>query len=162
MKRTILIALALACCSLTSAQVYVGGNVGITSGRDGVGIGVYIAPEVGYCINDSFTVGGTLSYRSSYNSFGVNPYSRWHFVSLGDVVRLFVSVNAPMRFYADTQVYGLTVRPGATVRIADRVSLIAHIGSFGYSWAKVGDQRSSGWVARLDGDSISIGFCFSI
>lgn len=147
---------------MANAQVYVGGNVGITSGRDGYGIGVYIAPEVGYRINDTFTVGGTMSYRSAYSSFGVTPYARWHFVTLGDVVGLFVSANAPMRFTADSQAYGLTVRPGATVRIADRVSLIAHIGSFGYSWTRVGDQRSSGWIARLDGDSISIGFCFSI
>lgn len=162
LKMFFLTAVALSVCLLADAQVFVGGHIGLTPGRDGSGIGVNLAPEVGYVVNNSFTVGGFASYQSRYSSFGLTPYVRWNFVSFADRLRFFLSAMVPLRFSADYQSYGFNIRPGLSLLVAERVSLVAHIGTFGYSWVKSGSSVSSGWLARLDGDSISIGFCFSL
>lgn len=162
LKILFLTAAALSICLCADAQVFVGGHVGLTTGRGGSGIGVNIAPEVGYVVNSSFTVGGFASYQSRYSSFGITPYARWNFVSLADRLRFFLSAMVPLRFSSDYQSYGFNLRPGLSLRVADNVSLVAHVGAFGYVWTRSGTAVSSGWLARVDGDSISIGFCFNL
>ena len=158
MKRTLILLAVLMLCIPSFARVYVGGHIGISTSGDRIGINV--APEVGYRINNSFDVGGLLSYQSLYSTFGVTPYARWHFVSFGDRVNMFIEANTPMRFANNYQSYGFIVRPGVTVRLSDNVWLMGKVGRFGYEYVKSGDIISSGWLARLNGDSITIGFCF--
>lgn len=144
------------------AQIILGGSIGFTPGRDGTGIGINLAPEIGYSFNDKIAAGGYISYQSRYNSFGITPYARWHFVGIGNRVRLFLCATAPMRFSSGYQSYGLNVRPGLTIRIADNVGIMAHIGTFGYNWEVSNNQMNSYWLARVNGDNISIGFCVGI
>ena len=162
MKKLLIIIASVLIAQSLSAQIIVGGNIGITSGANGNGIGVNIAPEIGYNVLPNLALGSYFSYQSRYNSFGVTPYVRWHFVSLGNRVRLFLATTVPMRFREGYQSYGVNVRPGITISLADRIALQAHIGTFGYCYEKSGLDVSSYWLARVNGDNISIGFCIGI
>lgn len=154
---------AIAISTCAQAQLYIGGHIGLTSGPNGTGLGVNIAPEVGYRVSNMFTVGGLVSYQSSISAFGVTPYGRLNAVTLGDRLRLFLEARVPFRFANDYQSYGFDIHPGIVFRIADRMSLMAHIGTFGYVYSRSSTQvLSNGWVARLDGNSITLGFCFDI
>ena len=158
MKKIILAVIISLLPVCAGAQILVGGNIGLSTYGDRVGVN--ISPEVGYIVNDSFTVGGYLSYRSLSSSLGITPYARWKFVSLGNRFQFFLAAQAPMNFARDYQSYSFYLRPGAILWLADNVGMVAHIGAFGYSFVKSGNAVSRGWEARLNGDSISIGFCF--
>lgn len=143
------------------AQLILGGNIGLSVAGDNR-VGINIAPEVGYAINPYFTMGGLISYQSLYNTFGITPYVRTTPVSIKDIVRLHLSLTAPMRFAGSYQSYQLDVRPGISVRISGNVWIMAHIGAFGYEWVHNGAASSSGWIARVNGDTINIGFCIGL
>lgn len=145
---------------MAGAQIYVGGHIGLAT--DGDKLGVNLAPEVGYGVNQYLTVGGNISYHSLYNTFGVTPYARLHFLTLGNIARLYAEATAPMRFASGYQNYNLFLRPGVSLRLGDSVWLMATIGAFGYSWYNSGGVRSDGWYAKVDGNTVSIGFCFGI
>ena len=71
-----------------SAQVYVGGGIGIGSSKDAHAEGVdvdakttfYITPEIGYNLSDNLAVGIGLGYNHSKkgdfktNGFSIEPY----------------------------------------------------------------------------------------
>ena len=148
MKKLLIVIITSLFAVSAHAQLYVGGNIGLTSGRDGTGIGINIAPELGY--------------QSRYNTFGVTPYFRWNIVAFADRLRLFLSATAPMRFTEEYQSYGFNFRPGFSVFLGNGLSLMAHIGTFGYAYTKYATYSTSGWLARVDGDSISVGVCVDL
>lgn len=143
-----------------SAQILIGGHIGVATSGDRWGIN--LAPEVGYVVNPYLTLGGNISYRSLDNVFGVTPYARCNFLSLGNFARLYAELTTPMRFAAGYQNYNLFFRPGVSLRLGDSVWIMATIGAFGYSWYNSNGARSDGWLARVDGNTVSIGFCFGI
>lgn len=143
------------------AQVYVGGNLGLASGSDGR-VGINIAPEVGYHFNKNLTVGGNISYQSLRNTFGVTPYVRANFGYIQDRVHFLTEFTAPMRFSRDYRSFNGFIRPGISVRVGDSVWLMARIGAFGYSYVRSGESATKGWVARVDANTIDIGFYFNL
>lgn len=163
MKKLIIILTALLLCSAAKGQVYLGGGFGITSSYHGRGISLYIAPDVAYRINNSFVTGAQLSYRTGYPGLGFTPYIRWHAAPLGDSVSLFLSASMPCVFQEDYTTINFRIRPGATVRVSDRLYMVAHIGAFGYGTTYCdGEKVSSGWFASLDRDYINVGFCIML
>lgn len=163
MRLKSLLTLVILCLALSAkAQVYVGGNIGLAvSGADNR-VGINISPEAGYHFNRYFTAGGSISYQSLYNTFGITPYVRGNFGYIQDRVHFFVALTAPMRFAADYQSYSGYLRPGISVRVAEGVWIMAHIGAFGYSYVRSGDQSAKGWVAKVDANTVNIGFCFNL
>lgn len=161
-RKITLLTLLLCIAVCAQAQIYVGGNIGITTSSSDSRVGVVIAPEVGYNINPNFTVGGTLSYRSLQNSFGLTPYLRGYLCNIQDRFRIFLSLQAPLRFAFDYQSYGAYLRPGVSFRIGDGVWMMAHIGALGYSYTRSGGVGSGGWSAQLNSNTINIGFCFGL
>lgn len=167
MKRKIILVLLMLGFALSAkAQLYVGGNLGlsISSGTSGNGnrFGVVIAPEVGYRFNPHLTVGGTLSYRSLQNSFGITPYLRGDLVNIKDVFYLFLSFQTPLRFSSGHQSFAAYIRPGLSFRIAENVLMTAHVGAFGYSYTVNQGIGKGDWSARVNTNTINIGFCFSL
>ena len=89
-----LVAVMFAVCA--SAQVYVGGNVGIASvdnGGDDDETVFSFLPEVGYKFNDDWAAGvmfgwskgnlssnGSLDYSGARGTFEINPYARYTFL----------------------------------------------------------------------------------
>ena len=162
-RKIILILLMLGFALSAKAQLYFGGNLGlsVSSGNE-KRIGVVIAPEVGYRVNPHLTVGGTLSYRSLQNSFGITPYLRGDLVNIQDFFYLFLSLQTPLHFSSGYQSYAAYIRPGLSFRIAEKVLMTAHVGAFGYSFTVYQGTGSGGWSARVNTETVSIGFCFSL
>lgn len=79
MKKLLLtLILAFSCTMISSAQFYVGGTFGISHSKLSFGEGVEsqsgtsfkILPEIGYQLNDKFTVGGNIGYIKGYAALG--------------------------------------------------------------------------------------------
>ena len=163
-RKFTLMALLLCIAFCAEAQIYIGGNIGLSTSSSGNDsrIGIVIAPEIGYDISPNFTVGANISYRSLKNSFGISPYLRGYLLNIQDRFRLFMAFQAPFNFSNGYQSYGAFLRPGMTFRVADGVWMMAHIGAFGYSYTKDRGVGGGKWSARVNSNTISIGFCFSI
>ena len=159
----VIIALTLSAAS-TGAQILIGGHIGFGTRVDGNGLSLSLYPDISYRLNNNFIVGGQLSYRTSYNQFGVNPYIRCHVRPFGtDMVTLFLSANLPCEFAGNASSVSLRLRPGITLRVSENFYLVANIGYTGYSWTFNGRRLiSSGWSSRFNQDSINIGFCVAL
>lgn len=165
MKKILIVIIALILSSASAgAQILIGGHIGIGNKADGSGLSLSIYPDISYRLNNNFIVGGQLSYRTSYNRLGMNPYLRWHLKPFGtDAVTLFLSANAPCEFSGSGSTVSLRLRPGFTVRVSNNVYLVANIGYTGYTWAFNGGRMvSSGWYSRFNEDSINIGFSIAL
>ena len=160
-KKLILAALILSVAFGARAQMYLGGNLGLETSSDNR-IGVLIAPEIGYRLNTHLTVGGTISYRSLQNSFGITPYLRGDLVNIQNIVRVFISAQAPCRFTSNYQSYGAYLRPGVTLRLVDGVWMQIHVGAFGYSYTRINGTGYGGWYAQVNSNTVNVGFCFGI
>lgn len=156
----VVLLLTIALCA--RGQVYVGGNIGLSSSSGSDRIGIVIAPEIGYSFNQYLTVGSFLSYRSLQNTFGVTPYLRSNLFNVKDLFNFFLSVQAPCRFASGYQSYGAYIRPGVSFQISPGAWLMAHIGAFGYSYTRSLGVGHGGWSARISSNTINIGFCFNI
>ena len=128
MKKLILVAaMALVSVSL-SAQVFIGGSLGIgTQGNtDRVAnasssqFTLTLAPNVGFKLNDDMCVGGRLRFGTTSNtnagvvtpgrvSFGVQPYFRYNLLYFGDFA-LAGEANTALIFSGQTTT---TTTPGA-------------------------------------------------
>ena len=151
-----LTALCLLASVSAKAQIYIGGHLGLDSNGDRIGIN--IAPDVGYAVNPYLTVGGNISYQSLYNTFGLTPYARCNAVTIANRVRFYAEATFPMRFSEGYSNFNAFLRPGVAVRVADTIWLMATIGAFGYSWVNSGNLSSSSWIAKVDANTVSIGF----
>ncbi|MCQ2181737.1 MAG: porin family protein [Bacteroidales bacterium] len=160
LRKITILALTLCLAVSAQAQFYLGGNLGLSTSSGDDRVGIIIAPEFGYHFNPYLSVGGTVSYRSLSNSFGISPYVRGYLFNIADVVRIFLTAQAPLNFSGNYQSYGAFLRPGVSVRITGNTFLMAHIGAFGYSYVKYGDVGQGGWIAKVNQNTINIGFGF--
>ncbi|MDO5321323.1 MAG: hypothetical protein Q4F39_02920 [Bacteroidia bacterium] len=159
-KKVIIIA-ALLFASLTArGQLYLGGGIGI--GTSGNGVAFTFAPDISYRVSNNFLVGAQASYRTGYDRLAVTPYARWHILPLEGIVSIFVSATAPFEFYPDYTTIGLRLRPGIAIRVSQGVYMLVHIGSFGYSEVFQNGRHYGDWVAAVDGNNISVGFCVGL
>ena len=140
--------IAVALISLTaSAQVYVGGEVGVWRNPDANHTSLTINPEVGYQLSDKWDLGIGIGYNHNYlegakvNAFEVDPYARWSFAKFGPV-SLFLDMTAGVSTYktkfrdndasdANTA-WRIGVTPGVKVALAKNIDFVAHCGFLGY------------------------------
>ena len=102
MKKIILTALVAVASLSASAQFYVGGALGFRSTKDG-GEGAKsqsvftLSPELGYDINENWTVGLDLDIQFANNkvgeNFGGEVYGRYNYLKAG-IATLFVELSA--------------------------------------------------------------------
>lgn len=164
MKRLIVIVALLIVSMTARGQFYLGGGIGLGSryGGYGEGLSLTIAPDFAYRVNNNFMVGAQVSYRTGYDRLAVTPYARWHIMPLEGLVSIFVSMTAPLEFYGDYTSVSARVRPGIAIRVSPGLYLLAHIGSFGYTEVFSGGEHYGDWVAAIDGNNISLGFCIGL
>lgn len=159
-----------------SAQVYVGGSIGIGSVKSGAADAettYKIVPEIGYNINDEWAIGIAFGYQKgacalgqgAYTQdvdakmFGVNPYVRNTFLKT-KYVNVFVDGGLT---YANVKDIGndfeIGLKPGVALNFNDKLSFVAHIGFIGYeTFSPKGDGKSSNTVGvDLDGNNITFG-----
>jgi len=174
MKKVFFTLIAATISMVASAQMYVGGSLGVSSIHDGdadeTSTFVEILPEVGYNFTDRWAVGGIIQYRlsdHSYYDLTFMPYVRYTAVKYKNV-NLFVDGSVGFGFGKnkktdkDGTFWDLGLRPGVAVNLNENLSFVAHLGSFGYESSKVDDQkRDSGWGAGIDLSKITFGLYFN-
>lgn len=168
-----LVAVMFAVCA--SAQVYVGGSVGITSvdnGGDDDETYYKLLPEIGYKFSDDWAAGvafgwtkgsitsGTISLVAQ--TFEINPYARYTFLH-GKVVNLFCDGAIGYRHYnglADE--YSIGLKPGIELKL-DKFSLVAHVGFIGWEQNKLKDSdlKTTSWGLDFDSNNISLGVYYN-
>lgn len=166
MKKFFAIA-ALAVASLTAnAQAWLGGNIGYTSTTNKIETNYYstdatssnfsFAPEVGYDLDETWSVALRLSYAhtDSYsvklnnttfsgkaNSFAINPYVRYKFFNEGNFT-VFVDggitygtthINGYSDVIENPNFFNIGFNPGIAYAISDDVTLVAHFGDLSYN-----------------------------
>lgn len=156
-KKIAILALLTSISGVASAQVWIGGNLGynhsetqydeILGNLSGSSTtdNFFIAPEIGYTLNDKFAVALSIGYNhsdGSSNQWNFNPYVRYHFAESG-----------PIRFFVDggliyglahlngmetnIYTYGFSFNPGVSYAINERLGLVAHLGELGYTHGHV-------------------------
>ncbi len=172
-----LVAALFAVCA--SAQVYLGGNVGIASvdngGDDDVTL-YSLLPEVGYKFNDNWAAGvlfgwskGSLSYKnndlasdgSTTHTFEINPYARFTFLH-GKLINVFCDGGFGYKHYNGLgDQYSIGLKPGVELKL-DKFSLVAHVGFLGYQKADLDHGgEASIWGMDFDGNNISLGVYYN-
>lgn len=175
-KRVMLFVAVVATACTMSAQVYIGGSIGYNStdlGDLGDKVSTFsIAPEVGFGLNENWTLGVSLKYEDTdvndLSTFGIEPYARytfkkWNKVSLfGEGYLAYEHYN-----YGDEDFkangFGLGVRPGLAIAITDKFSLVTKLGNLGFSSVKpdYDDAESlTEFDFNIDG-AVSFGFYYT-
>ncbi len=176
MKKVMMTLVAAMITVAASAQVYVGGSLGIGSvklGANDAKTSFKIVPEIGYNINDEWAVGLAIGYQqgecklgkadylqeTEMKLFGVNPYVRNTFVRT-KYVNVFVDGGLTYQTIKDFgSDFQIGLKPGVAVNFNDKLSFVAHIGFIGYeTFSPKGDGKSSNTVGvDLDGNNITFG-----
>lgn len=166
MKKFLVMAVMAIMALGVSAQVYVGGSLGYTHAKTDLGSDdqFTIAPEIGYNLNDSWAIGAGLNYtwvKDAYNQFEINPYARYTYFRT-DLVSLFVDGGVDLGFSkpdeGDTSVvWGIGLKPGISLNLNEKFSLVAHMGFLGYQ-----DLKERGKVYGIDlHNNLSFGFYYN-
>ena len=105
MKKLLLVlTVGLLAAFSANAQFYVGGSLSIQPGaatdKDGNdALGLEIAPEVGYILNDKMAIGATLSYDNTLfgggSLFSIAPYLRYKKIIKNGVVKGLYTKHIP-------------------------------------------------------------------
>lgn len=181
--KKLLMALTTALVSVAaSAQVYVGGSLGVNStkidGDDDATVTYKFLPEIGYKFNDTWAAGVNFGWAKegvetdedlTVNTFEVNPYARFTFVK-GKVVNVFCDGSVGYKHYnkVDTDLYSIGLRPGVSINL-DKFSIVAHVGFFGWNhsetnykaFGKEDTINTNSWVAGVDGTNLSLGLFYN-
>ncbi len=180
MKKIIALAVAALLGVAAFAQDwYIGGRYGV-SGTKGQGLGISIAPDIGYCLTDNIYVGAILGFDNQYATFtrGLNgDYSlgigetAWEFCPY---VRYIPWSDGPVNLFVDgcLDIFGgkelntlsgalepytgfnFVVCPGLSIDLSERFSVDFTLGMFGYN----PDENTFGFNV---GGITEIGFYFS-
>ncbi len=180
MKKFFMTLAALAMTVCASAQVYVGGNVGIASvdnGGDDSETVYSLLPELGYKFNDTWAAGvsfgwskGALSSKQGdlyadmglTHTFEINPYARYNVVKT-KVINFFIDGGVGYKHYngaADQFTIGL--KPGIELKL-NKFSLLAHVGFLGYQKVDPkGDSDGTNiWGLDFDGNNVQFGLLYN-
>lgn len=145
MKKFLLVLAVAASSVAASAQVFVGGALGLNNTKSmGVEVtNVTIAPEVGFALNDQWTLATTLSYTLSspkngldVSVFEFNPYARLTAAKWGAVSLIFdggVGLNWSKVEGSDSKFgWSIGIKPGLAVNLSKNVTFVTHLGALGY------------------------------
>lgn len=174
-----LFSLVAAVITLTaSAQVYVGGEVGLWRNWDANHTTFSILPEVGYNLSDNWAIGTSIGYAYNYlegnktNAVEVAPYARYTYAKF-DAVSLFLDGGFGFMTYKVSPKHGKSsdsqnawqvgLMPGVKVDLTSKLSFVAHVGFFGYRDA---DYENCAWGEdgfgfKLDGNNLNFGLYYN-
>ena len=143
MKKLIVV-LALAFIGFSAnAQFYVGGAIhfgtdqAVNENGDAT-VGLNIAPEFGYFLNDNMAIGASIGFTNmgfGGNMFTIAPYFRYFLLEMGPV-NLFLDGQLEVLILSgggETQTgFGVGVAPGISIPVSDNLSFVGHLGHIGY------------------------------
>lgn len=167
---------ALAAMTLTaSAQVYVGGEVGLWRDYDANETSFTIKPEVGYNLSDKWGIGTVIGWDYGYsdgvkvNGLVVAPYARYTAAKFGPVN---VFLDGGFGFYtykvkdagSSYNAWEVGIKPGVSVNLTEKLSFVSHIGFLGYRDADKGSAvkwGTNGFGFDLDGNTVTFGLYYN-
>lgn len=174
-----LFSLVAAVITLTaSAQVYVGGEVGLWRNWDANHTTFSIVPEIGYNLDENWAIGTSIGYLYNYNdgkkinAVVVAPYARYTYAKF-DAVSLFLDGGFGFQTYKVSPKHGKSgdsqngwqvgIKPGVKVDLTSKLSFVAHVGFFGYQDA---DDDYCAWGEdgfgfKLDGNNLNFGLYYN-
>ncbi|MCI6643834.1 MAG: outer membrane beta-barrel protein [Alloprevotella sp.] len=184
MKKLFLTLLVAVSALSASAQVYLGGEVGLWRNSDAKTTNFTIKPEIGYGLNDKWALGLVLGYQHDYksvellglkatnkvNSFIVNPYARYTAAQFGPVS---VFLDGGFGFAtskasgADDSVnsWQVGIKPGVAVNLTKRLSFVTHVGFLGYQDGGKGTTENAfgenGFGFNLSGNNLTFGLYYN-
>lgn len=176
MKKIFMTLAAVVMAVSASAQVYVGGNVGIANTKigDGDNKTTYkFVPEIGYQFDNDWAAGVAFGWSkgtpvtiedadAQTKTFEVNPYVRYTFVH-AKAINVFMDGGVDYKHYNGVgDQYAIGLKPGVSVNV-NKFSFVAHVGFLGYkNFDPKGDGKSSNaWGLDLDGNNISFGVYYN-
>jgi len=159
-----------------SAQVYVGGEIGIASEKFGGGDAettYKFIPEIGYSLNDEWAVGVKIGYQkgkadltnseaydgiSPREQFVISPYARYTFFK-SNLVSAFVDGGLDIASIKDGDtVFNIGLRPGVAVNLTKELSFVTHVGFVGYK-SYTSDNTKIG--VDLNGNNVTFGLYYN-
>lgn len=163
-----------------SAQVYLGGNVGVASSKlvGGESITTYkVLPEIGYNLDNDWAIGTVAGWgkgtpvsiedaRTSSDVVGyfkVEPYVRYTFVHSKYVNVFCDGAFGYTHFNHTGNAWNAGLKPGIAVNLNKSFSFVAHAGFLGYKNYKVkgANKSSHAWGADLDGNNLTFGLNYN-
>lgn len=172
MKKLILGAIVALSSISASAQLYLGGTLGIATqtikveSESQTTTTFGIAPEIGYNFNDIWAIGtsvgvNTLSSEgNSSTTFVVNPYARATFAKVGNV-KFFGEAAFEYDKNSDASGWGIGIRPGLLIDLSPKVSLIGRTILFQYT-STSSDGVTVSQTGFAIGNNLSIGVIFNL
>ena len=145
-----------------SAQVYLGGGVGVGSTKVGDGdskLNYKFVPEIGYQFNKSWEAGVTVGWEGvedGSHSFELAPYARYTFCNT-KLVDLFLEGTVGYLHKDHTDGYEFGIKPGLKLNMSKHVSLVTKVGFLGYRQWGDGHGKIKNWGVDLDGTDITFG-----
>lgn len=167
MKKFLMTIVAAVAAVSVNAQVYVGGTLNFKSAdtdNNNSTTTFVINPEIGYVLNDNWSLGISLAYGSTdlttayagtigeflpvttsnklndtYTMVAVNPYVRYTFLKAG-MVNLFMDGGFSFANLNDgnnkVNSFNIGIQPGVAVNLNEKISFVAKLGQIGYTTAK--------------------------
>ncbi|MBQ7042546.1 MAG: outer membrane beta-barrel protein [Muribaculaceae bacterium] len=163
MKKYFLAAVLAVSSLAASAQIWVGGSLGlgINDPEEGESTtAIAIAPEVGYTLNEKWDVAVALNFDfvscdgETANAWGIEPYARYTFAQM-DKVSFFVDGGLGYKtgdFEPDQMYVGF--RPGIKLAVNDNLGFVAKLGFIGYE--SIEDVESN-YGLNVGGNDLSFG-----
>lgn len=152
-----------------SAQVYIGGGVGVRSADPDGGetVTTYkFVPEIGYNLNQDWAIGMAFGVtgqnKGGAKNIAFNPYARYTFVH-SKYVNVFVdgTIGYDHTYNAghDDDNFQIGFKPGVAVNLNKHFSFVTHIGFIGWEQNKNNNNnyKVSKTTIDLDGTNILFG-----
>ena len=145
-----------------SAQVYVGGGVGISSTKVGEGdskMSYKFVPEIGYQFDKNWDAGLSVGWKGVENgshSFEIAPYARYSYCNT-KLVDLFLEGTVGYVHQDGVDGYEIGIKPGLKVKLSDHVSFVSKVGFLGYQQVGDGAAKVKTFGFDLDGTNIQFG-----
>lgn len=149
-----------------SAQVYIGGGVGVGSTKVGDGdskTSYKFVPEIGYSFDKNWDAGVSFGWTGTdggTHTFEIAPYARYTFMN-SKLVDLFIEGTVG---YTHTNTHGACIdgyeigfKPGVKVNLSNHVSFVTKVGFLGYQQQGDGAAKVKQWGLDLDGTNVVFG-----
>lgn len=178
MKKIIVAVAALLLALSANAQMYVGGSVSMNSDGDNECTSFELLPEIGYRLNDKWTVGGVLGFaylkdngdNMKQSIFEIAPYARYSVLSMGPV-NFFVDGGVGFAFAKaestvvsaseDYTLFEIGFKPGLAIPVSDNLSFVGHVGFLGYRDNDGLSSQDNGFCLNVGGNDVSFGIYYS-
>lgn len=139
MRRCFILLIVSVLCTVSYAQSYVSGSIGVQYETESEQLKLSVSPEVGWFLNDKNAVGIEVNYKyekdKERHAVALQPYFRHYFIT-GNI-GFFVDTTAGVTYTKPKEgddAWGIKAGfvPGVDFQLSEKFSFIAKLGFIGY------------------------------